>query len=136
MFKDLIGRILKKTKKVVTLQAQRTSSGELLLKKTNFGLIRVDFAVIQKIAERSLQAVAGIKDSTVTVEKLNVVNPLKIYMTASLLEGYSAPRISEAADKAINGALREHLRLEFYVPVDVKVKELAAQVVTKKRRVR
>lgn len=136
MFKGLIDRILKKTKKVVTLQAPRTSSGEFLLKKTDFGLIRVDFAVIQKIAERALQAVAGIKDSTITVEKLNVANPLKIYMTASLLEGYSAPRISEAADKAINGALREHLQLEFYVPVDVKVKELAAQVVKTKRRVR
>ena len=61
---------------------------------------------------------------------------MRIVLTLSLVEGYSAPRISEAADKAINAALKENLQLEFYVPVDVKVKEIAQVVVPKKRRVR
>ena len=135
MFKSIIKKFFSVPVSAVK-NVRSVSNGEFLLKKTDFGLIRVDFAVIQKIAERALCSVAGIKDSTIEVEKLNAANPLKIYMTASLLEGYSAPRISEAADKAINSALKEYLNLEFYVPVYVKINELAAQVVTKKRRVR
>lgn len=135
MFKSIIKKIFSVPVTAVK-NVRNVSSGEFLLKKTDFGLIRVDFTVIQKIAERALLSVAGIKDSTIEVEKLNAANPLKIYMTASLLEGYSAPRISEAADKTINSALKEYLNLEFYVPVYVRINELAAQVVTKKRRVR
>ena len=130
-----IKKILQKTKKVVTLPALRTSSGEFLLKKTDFGLVRVEFAAVQRIAERALESVAGIKESELVVEKLTDVNPFKIRLTISLVEGYSAPRVSEAADKAINGAMKEFLRVEFYVPVDVKVKQIA-QVETKRRRVR
>ena len=135
MFGNLIKNFLQKTKKVVTLPTVRTSSGEFLLKKTDFGLVRVEFAVVQKIAERALQSVKGIGESRLEVEKYTDANPLKISLTASLLEGYSAPRISEAADKAINGAFKDFLQVDFYVPVDVKVKQIA-QVETKRRRVR
>jgi len=133
--KNLIGKFLQKTKKVVTIPTARTSSGEFLLKKTDFGIVRVEFAAVQKIAERALQSVAGIKESELSVEKFTDANPFKIRLTVSLVEGYSAPRISEAADKAINGAFKDFLCLEFYVPVDVKVKQIA-QVETKRRRVR
>ena len=135
MLKDLIGKILNKTKKIVALSAARTSSGEFLLKKTDFGLVRVEFVVVQKIAERALSQIKEIHDTTIAVEKLNEVNPMKIRLTTTLAEGFSAPRASQAADKAINNALKEFLALEFYVPVEVKVNQIA-QVVTKKRRVR
>ena len=135
MIGNFIRSFLQKTKKVVTLPTARTSSGEFLLKKTDFGIVRVEFAAVQKIAERALQSVAGIKESELAVEKFTDVNPFKIRLTVSLVEGYSAPRISEAADKAINDAFKEFLRLEFYVPVDVKVKQIA-QIETKRRRVR
>ncbi len=135
MIGNFIRSFLQKTKKVVTLPTLRTSSDEFLLKKTDFGIVRVEFATVQKIAERALESVAGIKESELSVEKFTDANPFKIRLNASLVEGYSAPRISEAADKAINGAFKEFLRLEFYVPVDVKVKQIA-QVETKRRRVR
>ena len=135
MFGNLIRSFLQKTKKVVTLPTVRTSGGEFLLKKTDFGFVRVEFAAVQKIAQRALESVAGIKESELAVEKLTDENPFKICLTVSLVEGYSAPRISEAADKAINGAMKEFLQAEFYVPVDVKVKQLA-QVERKRQRVR
>ena len=135
MFRDLIRKIFKKTTKVVTLPVAR-SSGEFLLKKTDFGLIRVEFEAVRKISERALRSVAGIKDWELRVEKLSEANPLKIRLTATLLEGHSAPRISEAVDKAINAALKEFLQLEFYVPVDVKVEEIARVAAPKRRRVR
>ena len=78
MFRNLINKIVSGTKKVVTLSSARTSSGEFLLKKTDFGFVRVEFAVVKKIAERVLRSVDGIQEAEVTVEKLNELNPLRI----------------------------------------------------------
>ena len=130
MLKNIIKNIFNKT-----ITAARSSGGEFLLKKTDFGLIRVEFSVVKKIAERALHSVTEIKEPEIIVEKLSVANPLKIRLTTSLSEGYSAPRASEAADKAINDALRKFLKLEFYVPVEVRIKQIA-QASTKRRRVR
>ena len=137
MLKSIINRIVKGTKRVVTLPAVRTSSGEFLLKKTNFGLVRVEFAVIEKIANRAVEQVAGIAEFNVAIEKVSSkVTPFKIILTLTLAEGFSAPRVSEMADKLINDALKRFLELEFFVPVDVKVKQIEQVVVPKKRRVR
>ena len=134
MFKNIIKKFFSVPAAAVKLA--RSSSGEFLLKKTDFGLVRIDFAVVEKIAKRALNSVKGVKESELVVEKFSEANPMKIRLTVALLEGYSAPRISEAVDKAINAELRENLQLEFYVPVDVKVKEIAQVIVPKKRRVR
>lgn len=136
MLKDLIGKILKKTKKVVTLSTARTSSGEFLLKKTDFGLVHVEFATVEKLAKRAVSELKEIHEAELAVEKTtSTVTPLKVRLTATLAEGYSAPKASLAADMAINTALKNSLALEFYVPVDVKVKQIV-QIVPQKRRVR
>ena len=134
MLKDLIGKILKKTKKVVTLSAARTTGGEFLLRKTDYGLVRVEFATVQRIAERALSRIKEMHDTTLVVEKFTDANPLKIRITTTLADGFSAPRASRAADKAINDALKNLLAVEFYVPVDVKVNQI--KIVAPKRRVR
>ena len=136
MLKDLIGKILRKTTKVVTLSAARTSAGEFLLKKTDFGLVHVEFATIEKIAQRALSEVKAIQEPELAVERTaSTVTPMKIRLTAVLEEGFSAPKASLAADMAINAALKKFLAVDFYVPVEVRVKQIA-QVVTPKRRVR
>ena len=137
MLKDIIKKILGGTKKVATLPIRRTGSGEFLLRKTDFGLVRVDFAVVQKIAERALEQVKEIQDVTVSVDAThNAETPFRISLTVVLAEGFSAPRASEAADKAINAALKESLQLEYFAPVDVQVKQIARAVEQKRRRVR
>lgn len=130
MLKDLIHKILKST-----VYAARSSSGEFLLKRTDFGLVRTEFSVVQKLAERALKSVAGINEAQVVVEKYSEANPLKIRLTLTLTEMHSAPKVSEAADKAINDDLRRLMGVEFYVPIEVKVKQIA-QAVPAKRRVR
>ncbi len=136
MLKDLIKKIVSGTKKVVTLPA-RQSSGEFLLKKTDFGLVRVDYVVIQKIAERALAQIKEIQEASLSVDKFTgTLMPIKIRLTAVLAEGYSAPKASQAAYQAINDALRKFLLLEFYVPVDVKVKQIAQVIPQKRKRVR
>ena len=134
MFKDLIRKIIGKTK-TISISAARRSSGTFLLKRTNFGLVHADFSVVEKLAKRALKSVAGITESEIVVEKFSEANPFKIFLTLTLAEGYSAPKVSEAADKAINDDLRNFLGLEFYVPVDVKINRIT-QVVPAKRRVR
>ena len=134
MLKDLIGKILNKTKR--TLTAARTSSGEFLLKKTDFGLVRVEFAVVEKIALRAVSEIKELQEVELAVEKsVSVVAPMRIKLAAVLAEGFSAPRASQAAYTKINSALKEFLAIEFYVPVDVKVKQIT-RIVTQKRRVR
>lgn len=129
---NLISKFVRKT----ISAAARTSSGEFLLRKTNYGLVSVEYVVVQKIAERALENLRGVQNVEVTVEKFaSTVTPIKIQLTLTLEEGYSAPRASEAADKKINEALKSLLEPEFYVPVAVKVNRIE-QVVTKKRRVR
>ena len=136
MLKDLIGKILKKTKRVVALSAARTTGGEFLLKETDFGRIHVEFATVEKLARRALEEVKEIQEAELAVEKTaSNVTPLKIRLTAVLAEGFPAPKASLAADMAINAELKKFLAIDFYVPVDVKVRQIA-QVVTQKRRVR
>ena len=129
--RDLFRKIVKGT-----LAAARTSGGEFLLRKTDYGLVHVEYAVIKKIAERALLNLRGVSNTEVIIEKsASTVTPLKINLTLTLEEGYSAPRVSEAADKKINEALKSLLEPNFYVPVAVKVRQIE-QVVTKRRRVR
>lgn len=128
---DLFRKIVKGT-----LAAARTSSGEFLLRKTDYGLIHVEYAVVKKIAERALSDLRGVSNLEVEIEKtLSTTTPFRINLSMTLAEGYSAPRTSEEADRKINEALRSLLEMNFYVPVAVKVK-LIEQVVTKRRRVR
>lgn len=134
MFKDLIRKIIGKTK-TISISAARRSSGTFLLKRTDFGLVHADFSVVEKLAQRALESVAGINESQVVVEKFSEAIPFKIFLTLTLVEGYSAPKVSEAADKAINNDLSNFLEPGFYVPVDVKINRIT-QALPAKRRVR
>lgn len=134
MFKDLIRKIIGKTK-TISISAARRSSGTFLLKRTDFGLVHADFSVVEKLAQRALESVAGINESQVVVEKFSEAIPFKIFLTLTLAEGYSAPKVSEAADKAINNDLSNFLEPGFYVPVDVKINRIT-QALPAKRRVR
>lgn len=135
MFKNFVKNLFSKGTR--TLTTLRTSSGEFLLKKTDFGLVHVEYATIQKIAKRAIADVKGINETELAVEKTSdKIAPLKIELMLSLSEGFSALKAKEAVDKAINDALREYLQLEFYVPVDVKVEQIKQPEVEQRRRVR
>ena len=96
MLKDLIRKLFKQTKKVVTLSTARTSSGDFLLKKTDFGLVRVEYTTVEKLARRALSEVKAFHEAELVVEEVaSNVTPMKIRLTATLAEGYSAPRASQ-----------------------------------------
>lgn len=132
MLKDLIRKFVKST-----ITAARTTGGEFLLRKTDFGLVHVEYAVIQKIAARAVEQIQGIRETDVVVEKTaSNVTPFKISLTLALDEGFSAPRVSQAADTAINDALNQSLQLMFRVPVEVKINQIKQAVTPSRRRVR
>ena len=133
MIKELLRKILRRGQKAVRLPPMRTSSGEFLLRKTDYGQVRVEFVTIEKIAKRALLEVKAINESEIIVES-NPVTTLKIRLTATLSAGYSAPRASQEADKIINAALKESLGAKFYVPVEVRVQQILPA--NPKRRVR
>ena len=100
-------------------------------------MVHVEYTTIQKIAKRAIADIKGINEAELAVEKTSdKIVPLKVELTLSLSEGYSAPKAKEAVDKAINDALRESLQLEFYVPVVVKVEQIKQPEVEQRRRVR
>lgn len=132
MLKDLIRKIVKGT-----LTAARTTGGEFLLRKTDFGLVHVEYAIIQKISARAVAQIKGIHESDVIIEKTaSNVTPFKIQLTLTLDEGFSAPRTREEVSTAINDALSQSLQLMFYVPVEVKVNQIKKAVTPTRRRVR
>lgn len=132
MLKDIFKRFVK-----TTLSAARASSGEFLLRKTDFGLIKVEYSVIQKIAADALKQVKEIQNAEVSVEPTaNKITPLQIRLTLTLTEGYSAPRARQTADTVINDALKDLLQPGFYVPVEVRVKQITRPVQQKRQRVR
>ena len=136
MLKGLINKIFNNTRKAVAFSAARTSSGEFLLKKTDLGRVHVEYAVVQKIAARALSGLEGINAVEVSVEKVSSnVTPMKIQLITELAEGYSAPKVAERADKAINDALKNFMLADFYVPVEVRVKQIK-QAAPQRRRVR
>ena len=63
MIKELLRKILRRGQKAVRLPPMRTSSGEFLLRKTDYGQVRVEFVTIEKIAKRALQEVKAINES-------------------------------------------------------------------------
>jgi hypothetical protein len=132
MLKDIFKRFIK-----TTLSAARASSGEFLLKKTDFGLVHVEYSVIQKIAADALKQLKEIQDAEVVVDPTgSKITPIKIRLTLTLTEGCSAPRARQAADTVINDALKNLLQPGFYVPVEVRVNQITRPVPQKRQRVR
>ncbi|MCR5833214.1 MAG: hypothetical protein K6G55_00955 [Selenomonadaceae bacterium] len=139
LFKNVFGKTLKTARTGAKgLLSAKTSGGEFLLAKTNFGQVYVEYATIQRMAERALSQVDGMNEVDVTVEKIenSAMTPMKIQLTTALTEGYSAVKVGEAADKAINTALKEALQLEFYVPVKISVEQIKQKEIPQRRRVR
>ena len=135
MFKNFVRNLFSKGTR--TLTAVRTSSGEFLLKKTDFGLVHINYTTIQKIAQRAIADVKGINETELAVEKVSdSMVPIRIKLTLSMSEGYSALKVKETVDKAINDALKDLLQLEFYVPIDVNVEQIKQPEIAQRRRVR
>ena len=98
------------------------------------GEVKVTVPAIVSVVERAAITVNGVREAKATIYRQSGDMPIKIHLTITLGQGFSAPRVSEATVATINDALRVALELE-NVPVEVKVNEVTHAIVERDRRV-
>ena len=89
---------------------------------------------IVSVVERAAITVSGVREASASVYQQEGEMPIRIRLTIVLGQGFSAPRVSEAAVAAIDDALKIALELP-NVPVEVKVTEVTHAIIERDKRV-
>ena len=110
------------------------ASSDVHLEVGKPGEVKVTVPAIISVVERAAVTVSGVREAQASVYKQDGAMPIKVRLTIALGQGYSAPRVSEAAVAAIDDALKTALELP-NVPVEVKVNEVTHAIVERERRV-
>ena len=98
------------------------------------GEVKVTVPAIIGVVERAAITINGVRDVEATLHRQEGAMPIKIQLTITLGQGFSAPRVSEAVVAAIDNALSTALELP-NVPVEVKVNEVTHAIVEREKRV-
>ena len=110
------------------------ASGDVHLEKGKPGEVKVTVPAIVSVVERAAITVNGVREAQATVYQQSGEMPIKVQLTITLGQGFSAPRVSEATVAAIDDALLTALELSA-VPVEVKVDEVTHAIIERERRV-
>ena len=110
------------------------ASGDVHLEIGKPGEVKVTVPAIVGVVERAAITVNGVREAQAAVYRQDGAMPIKVRLTITLGQGFSAPKVSEATVAAINDALRTALELE-NVPVEVKVNEVTHAVIERDKRV-
>ena len=110
------------------------ASGDVHLEVGKPGEVKVTVPAIISVVERAAITVSGVREVEASVYQQSGDMPIKVRVTIALGQGFSAPRVSEAAVAAIDAALQTALELPA-VPVEVKVNEVTHAIVERERRV-
>ena len=117
-----------------TFNTSRTS-GEFLLRETDYGKVHVESDIIRRIVERTrVDGVNEVKNIVVDIPTSNY--PLNIKFSLVIRTNYSAPIISAHFRDAIREELENFLDIKT-VKIDIRVAQINQQAKDKtKRRVR
>ena len=110
------------------------ASGDVHLEQGKPGEVKVTVPAIVSVVERAAITVNGVREAQASVYRQEGEMPIKVRLTITLGQGYSAPRVSEATVAAIDEALKIALELDS-VPVEVKVDEVTHAVIEREKRV-
>ena len=110
------------------------ASGDVHLEKGKPGEVKVTVPAIVSVVERAAITVSGVREAEATVYQQSGNMPIKIRLTITLGQGFSAPKVSETTVAAIDDALLTALELPD-VPVEVKVNEVTHAIIDRERRV-
>lgn len=110
------------------------ASGDIHLEEGKPGDVKVTVPAIVSVVERAAITVSGVREVNASVYRQDGETPIKVRLTITLGQGFSAPRVSEAAVAAIDDALKTALELP-NVPVEVKVDEVTHAIIERERRV-
>lgn len=98
------------------------------------GEVKVTVPAIISVVERAAITVSGVRQVEASVQRQDGQVPIKIRLTITLGQGFSAPRVSEATIAAVDDALATALELT-NVPVEVKVNEVTHAIIEREKRV-
>ena len=110
------------------------ASGDVHLEKGKPGEVKVTVPAVVSVVERAAILVDGVREVEATVYRQDGEMPIKVKLTITLGQGFSAPRVSEATVAAVDEALLTTLELP-NVPVEVKVNEVTHAIIERERRV-
>ena len=110
------------------------TSSDVHLEVGKPGEVKVTVPAIVGVVERAAITVNGVREVEASVHRQDGEMPIKIRLTITLGQGFSAPRVSESVVAAIDDALRTALELP-NVPVEVKVNEVTHAIVEREKRV-
>lgn len=98
------------------------------------GEVKVTVPAIVGVVERAAVTVGGVRAAEAAVYRQDGATPIKVRLTITLSQGFSAPRVSENVVAIVNDALGTALELD-NVPVEVKVNEITHAIVERDKRV-
>ena len=109
-------------------------SGDVHLEQGKPGEVKVTVPAVVSLIERAAITVNGVREVEATVYQQDGDMPIKVRLTITLGQGFSAPRVSEATVAAVDDALLTALELP-NVPVEIKVNEVTHAIIERERRV-
>ena len=110
------------------------SSSDVPLEVGKPGEVKVTIPAIISVVERAAITVSGVREVEASVYRQDGEMPIKIRLTITLGQGFSAPRVSEATIAATRDALLKALELPD-VPVEIKVNEVTHAIIEREKRV-
>lgn len=110
------------------------ASGDVHLEQGKPGEVKVTVPAIVSVVERAAITVNGVREAQASVYRQNGEIPIRVRLTITLGQGFSAPAVSEATVAAIDDALKTALELP-NVPVEITVDEVTHAVIERERRV-
>lgn len=110
------------------------ASGDIHLEEGKPGEVKIAVPAIIDVIERAAITINGVREAQASVYKKDGAMPINVRLTITLGQGFSAPKVSEAAVVAIDNALSTTLELTD-VPVEVKVEEITHAITGRDKRV-
>ena len=110
------------------------ATGDVHLEKDKPGEVKVTVPAIVSVIERAAITVSGVREATATVYRQIGDMPIRVHLTITLGQGFSAPSVSEATVASVEEALRTALELS-NVPIEVRVNEVTHAIIERNKRV-
>ena len=110
------------------------ASGDIAFEVGKPGEVKVAVSAITSVVERAAITVSGVRAASASVYRQSGEMPISVRLAIVLGQGFSAPKVSEAAVAAIDDALLTVLHLP-KVPVEVSVEEVTHAIVERDKRV-
>lgn len=114
--------------------AKILNSSDLELQKDATGEVKITIEALTGVVERAALTVTGVRQVSASVYKQDGKVPLKIQLEIVLGQNYTAQKVGEQVNRAVNDALTTAAQISG-VPVEIKVTEVTHAIIEREKRV-